>query len=35
MHELIDGYRDLDLDKATPDSEQVRIHTHLFPIETD
>ncbi|MFF4898307.1 ArsR/SmtB family transcription factor [Streptomyces sp. NPDC001068] len=35
MHALIDGYRDLVPDKDTPDAEQVRIHTHLFPIETD
>jgi len=35
MHALIDGYRDRVPDKDTPDSEQVRIHTHLFPIETD
>jgi DNA-binding transcriptional ArsR family regulator len=35
MHELIDGYRDRAPDKDTPDAEQVRIHTHLFPIETD
>ncbi|MEU1160793.1 helix-turn-helix domain-containing protein [Streptomyces sp. NPDC005921] len=35
MHDLIDGYRDRVPDKDTPDSEQVRIHTHLFPIETD
>ncbi|MEV7326388.1 helix-turn-helix domain-containing protein [Streptomyces sp. NPDC093970] len=35
MHALIDGYRDLVPDEDTPDAEQVRIHTHLFPIETD
>ncbi|MFJ3302690.1 ArsR/SmtB family transcription factor [Streptomyces sp. NPDC086549] len=35
MHALIDDYRDRVPDKDTPDSEQVRIHTHLFPIETD
>jgi DNA-binding transcriptional ArsR family regulator len=35
MHELIDGYRDLVPDKDTPEAEQVRIHTHLFPINKD
>jgi DNA-binding transcriptional ArsR family regulator len=35
MHALVDGYRDLVPDKDTPESEQVRIHTHLFPIKTD
>ncbi|MET9082670.1 winged helix-turn-helix domain-containing protein [Streptomyces sp. NPDC004237] len=35
MHALIDSYQDRVPDKDTPDSEQVRIHTHLFPIETD
>jgi DNA-binding transcriptional ArsR family regulator len=35
MHALIDEYRDRVPDKDTPESEQVRIHTHLFPIETD
>ncbi|MEU9243439.1 helix-turn-helix domain-containing protein [Streptomyces sp. NPDC048385] len=35
VHALIDGYRDRVPDKDTPESEQVRVHTHLFPIETD
>ncbi|MFF5300721.1 ArsR/SmtB family transcription factor [Streptomyces sp. NPDC013161] len=35
MHALIDDYRGRVPDKDTPESEQVRIHTHLFPIETD
>ncbi|MGW0879569.1 ArsR/SmtB family transcription factor [Streptomyces sp. NPDC002671] len=35
MHALIDGYRDRVTDADTPDAEQVRVHTHLFPIETD
>ncbi|WP_406125912.1 ArsR/SmtB family transcription factor [Streptomyces sp. NBC_00989] len=35
MHALIDDYRGRVPDKDTPKSEQVRIHTHLFPIETD
>ncbi|WP_129308894.1 helix-turn-helix domain-containing protein [Streptomyces sp. L2] len=33
MHALIDGYRDRATD--APGAEHVRIHTHLFPIETD
>ncbi len=35
MHALIDDYRRRVPDKNTPESEQVRVHTHLFPIETD
>ncbi|MGW7254872.1 ArsR/SmtB family transcription factor [Streptomyces sp. NPDC054834] len=35
MHDLIDGYRNRVTDTDTPGAEQVRIHTHLFPIETD
>ncbi|MEU5308178.1 helix-turn-helix domain-containing protein [Streptomyces sp. NPDC021562] len=35
MHALIESYRDRIPDKETPHSEQVRIHTHLFPIKTD
>ncbi|MGW3308971.1 helix-turn-helix domain-containing protein [Streptomyces sp. NPDC001073] len=35
MHALIDDYRSRVPDKDTPESEQVRVHTHLFPIETD
>ncbi|MEU6067298.1 MULTISPECIES: ArsR/SmtB family transcription factor [Streptomyces] len=35
MHDLIDGYRDRVPDADTPEAEQVRIHTHLFPIKTD
>ncbi|MGW5428338.1 ArsR/SmtB family transcription factor [Streptomyces sp. NPDC004059] len=35
MHALIDDYRDRAPGKDTPDSGQVRVHTHLFPIETD
>ncbi|MFE0510443.1 ArsR/SmtB family transcription factor [Streptomyces sp. NPDC058964] len=34
MHELIDGYRNRVTGEDTPEAEQVRIHTHLFPIET-
>lgn len=35
MHALIDDYRARVPDKDTPESEQVRVHTHLFPIQTD
>ncbi|MFF4568793.1 ArsR/SmtB family transcription factor [Streptomyces sp. NPDC001410] len=35
MHALINDYRSRETDTDTPGSEQVRIHTHLFPIETD
>ncbi|WP_217545430.1 transcriptional regulator [Streptomyces sp. GbtcB6] len=35
MHALVDGYRDRVPDKDTPESEQVRIHMHLFPLKTD
>ncbi|MYT06165.1 MULTISPECIES: helix-turn-helix domain-containing protein [Streptomyces] len=34
MHALISDYRGRVTDDD-PDAEQVRIHTHLFPIETD
>ncbi|MFF1721114.1 helix-turn-helix domain-containing protein [Streptomyces sviceus] len=34
MHALINDYRGRIADDD-PDAEQVRIHTHLFPIETD
>ncbi|NEA61664.1 helix-turn-helix domain-containing protein [Streptomyces sp. SID12488] len=35
MHELIEGYRSLTPDKDSPETEQVRVHTHLFPVKTD
>ena len=35
LHAVIDDYRDRVPDQDTPESEQVRIHTHVFPIETD
>ncbi|OIJ67661.1 winged helix-turn-helix domain-containing protein [Streptomyces mangrovisoli] len=35
MHDLVDEYRDRVSAEDTPGSEQVRVHTHLFPIETD
>ncbi|MFF5012516.1 ArsR/SmtB family transcription factor [Streptomyces sp. NPDC001165] len=34
MHAVIEDYRSRGTDTDTPGSEQVRIHTHLFPIET-
>ncbi|OIK24572.1 ArsR/SmtB family transcription factor [Streptomyces malaysiense] len=33
MHALIDGYRDRVPDADTPEAQQVRIHTHLFPMD--
>ena len=33
MHELIDGYRDREVAADAPEAEQVRVHTHLFPID--
>ncbi|MEU6506549.1 winged helix-turn-helix domain-containing protein [Streptomyces sp. NPDC046942] len=35
VHDLIDEYRSRDPGTDTPDSEKVRIHTHLFPTKTD
>ncbi|KUN83199.1 ArsR family transcriptional regulator [Streptomyces bungoensis] len=35
MHALIDGYRGRVPEAETPGAAQVRVHTHLFPIETD
>ncbi|MFE2099497.1 ArsR/SmtB family transcription factor [Streptomyces sp. NPDC059468] len=35
MHALIDDYRSRAPGSDAPASEQVRVHTHLFPIETD
>ncbi|MFI6404219.1 ArsR/SmtB family transcription factor [Streptomyces sp. NPDC050548] len=34
MHALIDDYRGRAPDQNAPESEQVRVHTHLFPIKT-
>ncbi|MGW3651745.1 ArsR/SmtB family transcription factor [Streptomyces sp. NPDC000878] len=34
MHALIDDYRGLVTDENTPEAEQVRVHTHLFPVKT-
>ncbi|MFE4048002.1 ArsR/SmtB family transcription factor [Streptomyces sp. YIM B13518] len=35
MHDLVEGYRVRALDEATPDAEQVRVHTHVIPSRTD
>lgn len=35
MHDLVEGYRDLAPAAGTPDTEQVRLHTHVMPIHTD
>ncbi|MFF5605243.1 ArsR/SmtB family transcription factor [Streptomyces cellulosae] len=35
MHALVDSYRDRAPDDGTPDAEQVRVHTHLFPTRTE
>ncbi|MEU3343496.1 helix-turn-helix domain-containing protein [Streptomyces sp. NPDC006700] len=35
MHELLETYRALAPEDGTPDTEMVRVHTHLFPTRTD
>ncbi|MFF4759096.1 ArsR/SmtB family transcription factor [Streptomyces sp. NPDC001292] len=35
MHELVEGYRALAPEDGTTDTEQVRVHTHVFPTHTD
>ncbi|WP_030241775.1 MULTISPECIES: ArsR/SmtB family transcription factor [unclassified Streptomyces] len=35
MHALVDTYRDRAASEDTPGTEQVRLHTHAFPIRTD
>ncbi|WP_373304847.1 ArsR/SmtB family transcription factor [Streptomyces coeruleorubidus] len=35
MHALVDTYRDRATTEDTPGAEQVRLHTHAFPIRTD
>ncbi|GAB2741923.1 ArsR/SmtB family transcription factor [Streptomyces bullii] len=35
MHALVDTFRDRAAAEDTPGAEQVRIHTHAFPIRTD
>ncbi|MFE9452649.1 ArsR/SmtB family transcription factor [Streptomyces sp. NPDC006739] len=33
MHDLVDSYRDRVPDEDTPETERVRVHTHVFPID--
>ncbi|MYS88402.1 MULTISPECIES: helix-turn-helix domain-containing protein [Streptomyces] len=35
MHALVETYRDRATTEDTPGAEQVRLHTHAFPIRTD
>ncbi|GGX25767.1 transcriptional regulator [Streptomyces malachitofuscus] len=35
MQELLESYRAKASDAGDPDTEQVRVHTHVFPIRTD
>lgn len=35
MYELVESYRALAPDEGTPDTEQVRVHTHVIPTRTD
>ncbi|MFF9122959.1 ArsR/SmtB family transcription factor [Streptomyces sp. NPDC014889] len=35
MHELLESYRALAPEDGTPDTETVRIHTHVLPTRTD
>ncbi|PZG90427.1 transcriptional regulator [Streptomyces sp. NTH33] len=35
MHELVESYRALAPGDDTPDTEVVRVHTHVFPTRTD
>ncbi|MEU6913106.1 ArsR/SmtB family transcription factor [Streptomyces olindensis] len=35
MHVLVESYRDRAATEDTPGAEQVRLHTHAFPIRTD
>ncbi|EFL32463.1 transcription regulator ArsR [Streptomyces viridochromogenes DSM 40736] len=35
MHALVESYRDRAASRDTPGAEQVRFHTHAFPIRTD
>ncbi|TWV41312.1 helix-turn-helix domain-containing protein [Streptomyces misionensis] len=34
LHQLVDGYRNRVPDPDTPGAEQVRVHTHLFPLSS-
>ncbi|MDQ0943100.1 hypothetical protein QFZ67_004805 [Streptomyces sp. V1I1] len=35
MHQLIESYRELEVETGTQDSAQVRFHLHAFPRATD
>jgi DNA-binding transcriptional ArsR family regulator len=35
MHDLVESYRALASEVGTPDTEQVRIHTHVLPTHTN
>ncbi|WP_043454739.1 ArsR/SmtB family transcription factor [Streptomyces fulvoviolaceus] len=35
MHELLKSYDAFEADEDDPEAEQVRLHTHVFPITTD
>ncbi|WNM35966.1 helix-turn-helix domain-containing protein [Streptomyces sp. Li-HN-5-11] len=35
MHDLVESYRALAPEAGTPDTEQVRIHSHVLPTHTD
>ncbi|MEU5519669.1 helix-turn-helix domain-containing protein [Streptomyces sp. NPDC047860] len=35
MHDLVESYRAQAADASAPDTEQVRLHTHVFPVRTE
>ncbi|QFR00020.1 helix-turn-helix transcriptional regulator [Streptomyces phaeolivaceus] len=35
MHDLVESYRTSSPDNSTPNTEQVRVHTHVIPTHTD
>jgi DNA-binding transcriptional ArsR family regulator len=35
MHDLINSYKDAEAAEDDPAAEQVRLHTHVFPVSTD
>ncbi|MEV6485099.1 helix-turn-helix domain-containing protein [Streptomyces sp. NPDC051576] len=35
IHELLSSYKDSEAAEDNPEAEQVRLHTHVFPIATD
>ncbi|MEU6356026.1 helix-turn-helix domain-containing protein [Streptomyces sp. NPDC047072] len=35
LHELVNSYRAAEPPEDTPEAEQVRLHTHVFPIKSD